>query len=70
MAGRFFGGTQVIAYIADGSERFKKTNDKKADIDEDEAEGRDEEVEGETRLNKLAELRNEDEEEAKVDDET
>lgn len=42
MGGRFFGGTQVQAYIADGSEKFKKTNEKRAAL-EDMAEGRDEE---------------------------
>lgn len=26
MKGRFFGGTQVDAYIADGRERFRKSN--------------------------------------------
>lgn len=40
MGGRFFGGTQVVAYIADGSEKFKKTNEKRAAL-EDLAEGRD-----------------------------
>ncbi|KAE8144955.1 hypothetical protein BDV25DRAFT_165683 [Aspergillus avenaceus] len=48
MDGRYFGGTRVDAYIADGSERFKKTNEKRAaledlaekgfDADEDEEE--------------------------------
>lgn len=33
MDGRFFAGTKVEAYIADGSERFKKSNEKKADAD-------------------------------------
>lgn len=42
MGGRFFGGTQVVAYISDGSEKFKKTNEKRAAL-EDMAEGRDEE---------------------------
>ena len=32
MNGRFFSGTRVEAYIADGRERFKKTNEKKAGI--------------------------------------
>lgn len=32
MNGRFFAGTRVDAYIADGQERFKKTNEKKAGI--------------------------------------
>ncbi|KAH8697340.1 nuclear mRNA splicing factor-associated protein [Talaromyces proteolyticus] len=42
MGGRYFGGTQVEAYIADGSEKFKKTNERRAAL-EDMAEGRDEE---------------------------
>lgn len=29
MDGRFFAGTRVDAYIADGSEKFKKTNAKR-----------------------------------------
>ncbi|KAL1996755.1 hypothetical protein VTN49DRAFT_7620 [Thermomyces lanuginosus] len=40
MNGRYFAGTQVEAYIADGTERFKKTNEKRAAL-EDAAEGRD-----------------------------
>lgn len=35
MDGRFFGGTQVEANIADGSERFRKTNPKKAALEEE-----------------------------------
>ncbi|KAL1961955.1 hypothetical protein VTN77DRAFT_736 [Rasamsonia byssochlamydoides] len=42
MNGRFFAGTQVEAYIADGTERFKKTNDKRAAL-QDAAEGGDDE---------------------------
>jgi HIV Tat-specific factor 1 len=48
MDGRYFAGTRVVAYISDGSERFKKTNEKRAaledlaerglDADEDEEE--------------------------------
>lgn len=30
MNGRFFAGTQVEAYVADGSEKFKKSNEKRA----------------------------------------
>jgi HIV Tat-specific factor 1 len=30
MDGRFFAGTRVEAYVADGSEKFKKTNEKQA----------------------------------------
>lgn len=32
MDGRYFGGTRVEAYMADGKERFRKTNEKKAAI--------------------------------------
>lgn len=38
MNGRFFSATRVEAYIADGSERFKKTNTKKAGLGDDESE--------------------------------
>ncbi|KAL3248823.1 hypothetical protein BDQ94DRAFT_134764 [Aspergillus welwitschiae] len=34
MDGRFFAGTRVDAYIADGSERFKKTNEKRAALED------------------------------------
>ncbi|PYH99383.1 putative nuclear mRNA splicing factor-associated protein [Aspergillus ellipticus CBS 707.79] len=34
MDGRFFGGTRVEAYIADGSEKFKKTNEKRAALED------------------------------------
>jgi HIV Tat-specific factor 1 len=36
MSGRHFGGQQVEAYIADGTERFKKSSEKKHDIEDDE----------------------------------
>jgi HIV Tat-specific factor 1 len=35
MDGRYFAGTRVDAYIADGSERFKKTNEKRAVLEDD-----------------------------------
>ncbi|KAI9765266.1 MAG: hypothetical protein M1840_007465 [Geoglossum simile] len=35
MDGRFFSGTRVEAYIADGTEKFKKTSEKKVIHDED-----------------------------------
>ncbi|WEW55831.1 hypothetical protein PRK78_001264 [Emydomyces testavorans] len=35
MHGRFFGGTQVEAYIADGRERFRKSNPKAHDYEDD-----------------------------------
>ena len=42
MDGRFFAGTRVEAYIADGSEKFKKSQEKKSAVvdndEEDEAE--------------------------------
>ena len=42
MDGRYFSGTRVEAFIADGSEKFKKTKEKRTavadDDDEDEAE--------------------------------
>jgi HIV Tat-specific factor 1 len=38
MNGRHFSGMKVEAYIADGSEKFKKSSEKKAAIDEDEGE--------------------------------
>ncbi|OJJ49729.1 hypothetical protein ASPZODRAFT_109406 [Penicilliopsis zonata CBS 506.65] len=34
MDGRFFAGTRVEAYIADGSEKFKKTNEKRAALED------------------------------------
>ncbi|KAL8722424.1 MAG: hypothetical protein Q9225_001103 [Loekoesia sp. 1 TL-2023] len=42
MDGRFFSGTRVEAYIADGSEKFKKSSEKKLQL-EDEGEEGDEE---------------------------
>jgi len=42
MDGRMFAGQKVEAYIADGTEKFKKTNEKKAAAlsdSEDEGEG-------------------------------
>ncbi|KAL8771144.1 MAG: hypothetical protein Q9209_003315 [Squamulea sp. 1 TL-2023] len=41
MDGRFFSGTRVEAYIADGSEKFKKSSEKKLQLD-DEEEGNEE----------------------------
>lgn len=38
MDGRFFAGARVEAYIFDGTEKFKKTNIKKNDAEEDAAE--------------------------------
>ena len=39
MDGRFFAGTRVEAYVADGSEKFKKTNEKRAALLADAAGG-------------------------------
>ena len=36
MDGRFFSGTKVEAYIADGNEKFKKSNTKKLNVGDDE----------------------------------
>ncbi len=36
MDGRFFSGTKVEAYIADGSERFQKSNVKKLQLGDEE----------------------------------
>ena len=41
MDGRFFSGTQVEAYIADGNEKFKKSSGQKVSVEEN-GEGDDE----------------------------
>ena len=38
MDGRFFDQRKLEAHIADGSEKYKKTNEKKAGIDNDDEE--------------------------------
>jgi HIV Tat-specific factor 1 len=38
MDGRFFAGTRVEAYIADGSERFRKANERLAALESDDEE--------------------------------
>jgi HIV Tat-specific factor 1 len=38
MDGRLFSGTRVEAYIADGSEKFKKTSEKKISVNDDDEE--------------------------------
>ncbi|MCJ1394032.1 hypothetical protein MMC18_006910 [Xylographa bjoerkii] len=53
MNGRFFSTLQVIAYIATGSEKFAKSNEKKANIDVDEVEGAAKEEEEGKRLDKF-----------------
>ncbi|KAL9007153.1 MAG: hypothetical protein Q9188_000087 [Gyalolechia gomerana] len=45
MDGRFFSGTRVEAYIADGNEKFKKSSERKVQFG-DEDEGKEEEEEG------------------------
>ena len=34
MEGRYFGGTRVHAYIFDGSEKFRKSNEKRAALED------------------------------------
>lgn len=34
MDGRYFAGTRVEAYISDGKEKFKKTNEKRAALED------------------------------------
>lgn len=34
MDGRFFGGTRVEAYTSDGKEKFKKSNEKRAALED------------------------------------
>lgn len=69
MNGRFFSGTQVEAYTANGKERFAKSNSKKLDADEDETEGGDKDTEEAKRIDKFDKWLKEGEEESKVDDE-
>ena len=38
MDGRFFSGQKLEAYIADGGEKFKKSNEKKTELGEGEGE--------------------------------
>lgn len=45
MDGRFFSGTRVEAYIADGNEKFKKSSERKVQFG-NEDEGKEEEEEG------------------------
>ena len=39
MNGRWFDERQLEAHVADGSEKFKKSNEKKADVEEEDGEG-------------------------------
>lgn len=34
MDGRFFGGTRVEAYVSEGREKFKKTNERRAALED------------------------------------
>ena len=49
MDGRFFGGTRVDAYISDGREKFRKTNEKRAALEDMAERGIDAEDEDEMR---------------------
>lgn len=53
MDGRFFGGTRVDAYISDGSEKFKKTNEKRAALEDMAERGVDVEDEEQRRLDEF-----------------
>lgn len=44
MDGRFFDQRKLEAYIAQGSEKFKKSSNKKLDLDDDESDGIDDEA--------------------------
>ena len=69
MDGRFFAGTKVIAYVAKAEEKFRKSNARKAGIEDDEVEGGDEEAEEKKRVEREQEWLGEGEREAEVDDE-
>ncbi|RAL10486.1 U2 snRNP complex subunit CUS2 [Aspergillus homomorphus CBS 101889] len=53
MDGRYFAGTRVEAYISDGSEKFKKTNEKRAALEDMAEKGFDAEDEEEQRLDEF-----------------
>ncbi|KAL9121303.1 MAG: hypothetical protein Q9187_002137, partial [Circinaria calcarea] len=53
MNGRFFAGTQVLASIATGAEKFKKSNEKKLGMELDEVEGANKDEEEGKRLDKF-----------------
>jgi HIV Tat-specific factor 1 len=65
MNGRWFDERQLEAYIADGSEKFKKSNEKKVDVGDASDGGEDE---GQ-RLDKFGEWLEEEEEEKKKNEE-
>ena len=69
MNGRFFAQAQIVAYISTGNERFSKSNQKKAGIDEDEAEGANKSEEEGERLDKFGSWLEEGEKEAEVESE-
>ena len=70
MNGRFFSGTQLVATISTGSERFKKSNEKKIGIEADEVEGASKAEEEGKRLDKFGKWLEEGDKEAEVEDET
>ena len=53
MDGRWFGGTRVEAYISDGSEKFKKTNERRAALEDLAEKGLDAEDEEDQRLDEF-----------------
>ena len=67
MNGRFFSGTQVLASIATGAEKFKKSNEKKLGMEVDEVEGANKEEEEGKRLDKFASWLEEGAKEGEVD---
>ena len=69
MDGRFFAGTKVVAYVAKGEQKFRKSSAKKADVDEDEVEGGDKAAEEGKRLDAFGKWLEEGDKEAVVDDE-
>ena len=69
MDGRFFAGTKVVAYVAKGDEKFKKSSTKKADADEDEVEGGNGNAEEGKRLDAFGKWLEEGDKEAEVEGE-
>ena len=69
MNGRFFDGTQVVAYVSTGNEKFAKSNESKLDVDVDEVEGADKDTEEKKRLDKFGSWLEESAKEEEVDEE-
>ena len=67
MNGRFFAGTQVLASIATGGEKFKKSNEKKVGMEADEVEGSNKDEDEGKRLGKFGSWLEEGAKEAEVD---